>query len=137
MTGCADVRLLMHGLLDGELDAANALRCEQHLVGCTGCAQEYRAMQALRQAIRTGNASSRAPEALRSHVLQALDAELGPARPPDQGRSVPPRSWQRWMAAGSGLALAASLTLFVAAPLPTIWKEREPGVLRKAPPPPK
>ena len=25
MTGCADMKLLMHGLLDGELDAANAL----------------------------------------------------------------------------------------------------------------
>src|SRR3954466_9588796 len=74
MTGCADMKLLMHGLLDGELDAANALTCEEHLAACSRCAAEYEAFQALRHAIRTGDARHRALDALRSRVLAALDA---------------------------------------------------------------
>src|SRR4051794_6031729 len=34
----------MHGLLDGELDAANAMRCEEHLARCATCATEYSPM---------------------------------------------------------------------------------------------
>src|SRR4051812_45932953 len=74
MTSCADMKLLMHGLIDGELDAANALKCDEHLAACGACAAEYESYQALRQAIRTGDARHQAPDALRSRVLAALDA---------------------------------------------------------------
>jgi anti-sigma factor (TIGR02949 family) len=110
MTGCADMKLLMHGLLDGELDAANALTCEEHLAACSRCAAEYEAFQALRHAIRTGDARHRAPDALRSRVLAALDAasEAPPGRI-DNRRASPsqPSSWRRWAPVASGLALAA------------------------------
>jgi anti-sigma factor (TIGR02949 family) len=120
MTSCADMKLLAHGLLDGELDAANALTCEEHLAACSSCAAEYEAFQALRQVIRTGDARHRAPDALRSRVLAALDAalEASPGRI-DNRRASPnqPSSWRRWAPVASGLALAASLALFIAAPL--------------------
>src|SRR5215218_1774240 len=74
MTGCTDMKLLIHGLLDGELDAANALTCEEHLAACSRCAAEYEAFQTLRQVIQTGDARHRAPDALRARVLAALDA---------------------------------------------------------------
>ena len=132
MTSCAEVRSVMHGLLDGELDPANALRCEEHLTGCPECASEYRTFQALRHAIRTGDASHPAPEALRSRVLQALDAEAERPRLPAAGRPAPARPLGRWIAAGSALALAASLTLFVAVPLrgPDLENELVSGHVR-------
>src|SRR3954468_20296062 len=105
MTGCADMKLLMHGLLDGELDAANALTCEEHLAACSRCAAEYEAFQALRQVIRTGDARHRALDALRSRVLAALDAasEAPPGRI-DNRRASPsqPSSWRRWAPVASG-----------------------------------
>jgi anti-sigma factor RsiW len=125
MTSCADMKLLMHGLLGGELDAANALKCDEHLAACGACAAEYESYQALRQAIRTGDARYRAPDALRSRVLAALDA--APDAPP--GRAG---AWRRWSVAASGLALAASLALFVAAPLrgPDLTDELVAGHVR-------
>src|SRR3954464_9921737 len=135
MTGCADMKLLMHGLLDGELDAANALTCEEHLTACSRCAAEYEAFQALRHAIRTGDARHRAPDALRSRVLAALDAasEASPGRI-DNRRASPsqPSPWRRWTMATSGLALAASLALFIAAPLrgPDLANELVAGHVR-------
>src|SRR3954471_10738780 len=108
MTSCADMKLLMHGLIDGELDAANALKCDEHLAACGACAAEYESYQALRQAIRTGDARHRAPDALRSRVLAALDA--APAGRPERRRAPPGRAgaWRRWSVAASGFALAAS-----------------------------
>jgi len=41
---CPDWELLLHGFVDGELDAANTLRCEQHLAGCPGCAAEVKTL---------------------------------------------------------------------------------------------
>src|SRR4051812_36174629 len=135
MTGCADMKLLMHGLLDGELDAANALTCEEHLAACSRCAAEYEAFQTLRQVIQTGDARYRAPDALRSRVLAALDAASeAPLGRIDNRRASPsqPNPWRRWAPVASGLALAASLALFVAAPLrgPDLTDELVAGHVR-------
>jgi anti-sigma factor (TIGR02949 family) len=126
MTSCAEMNLLMHGLLDGELDAANALKCDEHLAACAACTAEYESYWALRDAIRTGDARRRAPEALRSRVLAALDAASQPASVWGHARRASPgqlASWRRWSAAASGLALAASLALFIAAP----FRELDPA----------
>jgi len=42
MSACADKELLLHGLLDGELDAANTLSCEAHLQECAGARRSLR-----------------------------------------------------------------------------------------------
>ena len=119
MTSCADMKLLMHGLLDGQLDAANAMKCDQHLADCPSCAEEYKTYESLHQAIQASDLRRRAPDALRSRVLAALDAESEPhanERAERRTWSRWPGSWRRWTTAGSGLALAASLALFIAAP---------------------
>ncbi|MES1195470.1 MAG: zf-HC2 domain-containing protein, partial [Steroidobacter sp.] len=40
MTECDDIRPLIHAMFDGELDAANASRCENHLNTCQACVNE-------------------------------------------------------------------------------------------------
>ena len=48
MNACGANELLLHGLLDGELDAANTLTCEAHLSECAACVAEFRRLQAVR-----------------------------------------------------------------------------------------
>ena len=74
MSACADKELLLHGLLDGELDAANTLSCEAHLQECAGCAAEFARLQALRSRLRTPGVAFEAPAALRARITAALSA---------------------------------------------------------------
>jgi anti-sigma factor RsiW len=72
MNACADRELLLHGLLDGELDAANTLTCEAHLSECAACAAEFRRLQALRSKLRTPGVPFEAPAALRERIAAAI-----------------------------------------------------------------
>ncbi|MEA3176844.1 MAG: hypothetical protein QOI59_367 [Gammaproteobacteria bacterium] len=72
MSACTDKELLLHGLLDGELDAANTLSCEAHLKECAGCAAEFARLQALRARLRAPGVSFDAPPALRARITAVL-----------------------------------------------------------------
>jgi anti-sigma factor RsiW len=74
MSACADKELLLHGLLDGELDAANTLLCEVHLKECAECAAEFERLQALRSKLRTPGVSFEAPAALRARIAAVVAA---------------------------------------------------------------
>ena len=74
MSACTDKELLLHGLLDGELDAANTLVCEAHLSECADCAAEFARLQKLRGKLRTPGVSYEAPAALRVRIAAVLDA---------------------------------------------------------------
>ena len=39
---CEEAEVLMHALIDGELDAGHAREVEAHIVGCAGCAARLR-----------------------------------------------------------------------------------------------
>jgi anti-sigma factor RsiW len=49
---CAEMRVLLHGMLDRQLDLADAVRVETHMQTCHDCTAEYRRQEALRAAIR-------------------------------------------------------------------------------------
>ena len=111
MSACADKEGLLHGLLDGELDAANALAAEQHLTLCPGCAAELARLQSLRRLIGAPGVAYRAPDSLRARI----EAQL----PQAMAANVPPRrrrAWGPWVASGALTALAASLALVIIAP---------------------
>jgi anti-sigma factor (TIGR02949 family) len=108
---CADMAALLHGMLDGELDAVNAVQFERHIAGCDACAAEYRRQKELRAAIRRPDLFHRAPEHLRRAIEDALPS--GVAR-----RTEAAPWWRRlfsdWrLGAGTSLALAASLALLI------------------------
>jgi anti-sigma factor RsiW len=108
MSACADKEAMIHGLLDGELDAMGALAAEEHVKLCPGCADELARLQALRRMIAQPGVRDRAPEGLRRRIESALALEA-------VGAEVPRRSrrWPRWAAGGAAAALAASLVLAV------------------------
>src|SRR4051794_26866759 len=135
MTACSDKELLLHGLLDGELDAANTLSCEAHIKECANCAAEFARLQALRSRLRTPGVAFEAPAALRARITAALGAPVGagapsqhaPARSADVvgigaarsgGAGRQQRRWVAWSWGGSVVALAASLAFVLFVHLP-------------------
>jgi len=105
---CPDKSVLLHGMLDGELDVVGALAFEAHLKECPACAAEYRRQQAIRAALRRPELRDRAPDALRRRIQAALEAPAVPW-------------WRRllgdWRLGGAGAAvLAMALALLVVLP---------------------
>ena len=109
---CADMRVLLQGMLDHELDLADAVCVETHMQVCPDCTAEYRKQGALRAAIRRSEPRYRAPHDLRSRIITAIRVQT------DVLCRAP---WWRgavtgWMGTGVSLALAASLLFVVAMP---------------------
>lgn len=109
MTCGKDKEILLHAMLDEELDAANAVQFEEHLKTCSDCAAEYERQRVLRSALRRPEVAYRAPDALREQLTRTF-AEAVPAQPQRPRRRSLRTSW--WVS-GASLALAASLALFV------------------------
>jgi anti-sigma factor RsiW len=120
---CSDKRLLLHGLVDGELDAANTLELEAHLKACPGCAEELERIQALRRTLAAPGLRYTAPERLRARVAAALDAEVGGGRPARSRSAL----WRiAPVAAGAGMAALAAclaLVLFIPPVPPALQRE--------------
>jgi anti-sigma factor RsiW len=110
MIACSDQTMLLHGLLDGELDAANALACEAHLKTCEACHAELLRQQRLRETLAAPGVAYRAPSSLRARIEASLEqAVAAPAR--RRARTIAP-----WAASGAISAIAASLAILVVAP---------------------
>lgn len=95
---CEPVALL-HGYLDGELDAAGSAAFERHLAACADCQATLRSQRALRESIRAAGLRERAPEGLRRKVEAKI---VVPAR-----KSVSP-AW-RWVALAATVLLAIAV----------------------------
>jgi anti-sigma factor RsiW len=108
MSACPDKEMLLHGLLDGELDAANAATFESHLKTCAGCAEEYRALQGLRGRVTAPGVAYRAPDALRQRI------EAMAATPSPQPRRL--RAAAPWALSGGFAALAATFAVMLSLP---------------------
>ena len=117
MSACADQELLLGGLIDGELDAANTALVEAHVARCEGCREELERLQAIHNLLGTDGVRHSAPEKLRQRI-----AEL-PEQPANVGgRHILPG----WLAPGLAGALAASLAALQraeTAPAPELMAE--------------
>lgn len=107
---CEDVRGLVHGYLDGELDLVKSLEVERHMRECEECGREYREQTSLRLAINRNIPYFDAPHALRSRVRASL-------RRAHKAETAGARLGRRWLLAGASLALAAVFVLVVLLPL--------------------
>jgi len=110
---CAECEILLHALLDGELDAGHARDVEAHLETCAACAEKFRAFSAMHTAFAGANLKEAAPAHLRSRIEASLP-QPGAAR---AKKTLQPsrRSFFGGFAVGTALsaALAASLVLVV------------------------
>src|SRR3954451_19261943 len=107
MAACVDQELLLGGLIDGELDAANTALVEAHVARCEGCREELDRLQALRNLLRSDGVRHTAPESLTRRI--AAMPELSP-KVANDNRVV------RWLAPGLIGAVAASLAMVTLLP---------------------
>ena len=106
---CADVKLLLHGHLDGELELATDLEVERHIESCERCSREFADLRELRSALRAGELHYSAPATLESQVLAAIGAAHRGER-----RSVLSSRWiPRSLELAIPVALAAVLAVFL------------------------
>ena len=107
MPACVDQELLLGGLVDGELDAANIALVEAHVARCEGCREELERLQAVRSLVVADGVRHQAPEALVRRIAEL--PELSPERA--SGNWLP-----GWLAPGLAGALAASLAMVTLVP---------------------
>jgi anti-sigma factor RsiW len=107
MSACVDQELLLGGLVDGELDAANIALAEAHVARCDGCREEWERLEALRTLLRADGVRHQAPESLRQRI-EAL--------PELTTKSTNRNRLPGWLAPGLAGALAASLAMVAFVP---------------------
>ena len=112
---CAECEILLHALIDGELDAGHARDVEAHAAGCAACAEKLKAFRSMRDAMAHADLKEAAPAGLRRRIEAALPqpgaAVIAPRKFPQPSR----RTFFGGFAVGTALsaAVAASLVLTV------------------------
>lgn len=107
MAACVDQELLLGGLVDGELDAANTAMVEAHVARCEGCREELDRLQAVRNLLRSEGVRHAAPEAIARRI--AVMPELAP-------RAANENRVRSWLAPALAGAVAASLAMVTLLP---------------------
>ena len=74
------MKYLIHPYVDGELDLVRNLEIEEHLRGCSGCAQAYKGQQTLQTALRAGSLRYEAPLGLQNRIQASLRFASKPKR---------------------------------------------------------
>jgi anti-sigma factor (TIGR02949 family) len=112
---CADAEIMLHALVDGELDAGHARDVEAHVATCATCAEELKAVRAMRAAIAQASLKEAAPAQLRSRIEAALAVPATPVAAPRQSWLAPWRaSWRTFF---GGFTIGTALSAAVAASL--------------------
>ena len=103
---CAEAEILLHALLDGELDAGHAYDVKAHVGSCPRCAAELRTYRGMQQAMSAVQLRFLAPISLRRRIEGAL-----PSTPP---RVSSRRSVLKGFAMGTALSAAMAASLVIA-----------------------
>ena len=101
---CELTQTVLHGYLDGELDAARAADFERHLISCADCVAALEVNENLRSSLQGAGLYERAPQALRQKLQTQLGAATGTSVMPIRN----PAPW-RWLAMAATFLLAVFL----------------------------
>src|SRR6266481_2486739 len=77
---CEEAEILLHALIDGELDAGHAREVEAHIAECPACSAELAAYRQMSQAIAAADLRYTAPPALRRRIEASLPQTQAPSR---------------------------------------------------------
>jgi anti-sigma factor RsiW len=99
---CDEAEILLHALIDGELDAGHAREVEDHIAGCPRCAAQLAAYREMSKAVAGAGLRYTAPLALRRRI----EASLPQTRVPNR------RAVLRGFAMGSAVSAIAASGLF-------------------------
>jgi anti-sigma factor RsiW len=101
---CEEAEILLHALIDDELDAGHAQAIETHVATCQRCATQLRDYRAMQGAFARTKLSFDAPAELKRRI----DARLPAPAQPDR------RTLLKGFAAGAGLSSAVAAGLLIA-----------------------
>jgi anti-sigma factor RsiW len=112
---CAETEILLHALLDGELDAGHARDVEMHMETCPRCAGQMRAYREMQHVLSGAQLRYSAPESLRRRIEAALPSPSPSLLPRPQSQVTNRRAVLKGFVMGSALttALAASVVIGV------------------------
>jgi anti-sigma factor RsiW len=112
---CAEFEVLLHALIDGELDAGHARDVEAHAAGCSACAERLASFRAMHEAVSGAALKVSAPAHLRSRIEASLAAPAKTNTTVQRFFRPSRRGFFGGFALGSALsaAIAASLVLAV------------------------
>ena len=119
---CADTEIMLHALIDGELDAGHARDVEAHVAACPACAEKLKAFRAMRQAMAQAPLKEAAPAHLRNRIEAALAVPAATISTPRQTwlaslRASWRESWKNFFggfAVGTALSAAVAVSLVIA-----------------------
>ena len=107
MMTCDEAGVLLHGLLDGELDAGRAREVETHLAGCFRCAADLAQFREMRRTISGAKLTFTAPPALRGKIEALIPASSARAAAPSR------RLLLKGFALGTAMSAIAASAVFV------------------------
>jgi anti-sigma factor RsiW len=116
---CDEAEILLHALIDGELDAGHARDVETHVAACPACAEKLTAFRAMREAFALAPLKEAAPAHLRNRIEAALAVPAKTISAPRQSWLASARaSWREsWKNFFGGFAVGTALSAAVAASL--------------------
>jgi anti-sigma factor RsiW len=100
---CDEAEILLHALIDGELDAGHAREVEDHIVGCAACAAALADYREMKKAVAGADLRYTAPPLLRKRIEAAL--------PQAQAQMPNRRAVLRGFAMGSAVSAIAATGL--------------------------
>jgi len=104
---CDEAKVLLHGLVDNEIDAEHACRIEAHVGACACCAAQLRLYRAMRRMMSNADLRFSAPPGLRTRIKAML---------PVRAAGAPYRllTLFKGFAFGSALSATAAALLMIA-----------------------
>jgi len=77
---CDEAEILLHALIDGELDAGHACKVEAHIASCPRCAAQFEAYREMSKAVAGAGLRYAAPPPLRRRIEASLPQAQMPSR---------------------------------------------------------
>jgi anti-sigma factor RsiW len=108
---CESTEILLHGLIDGELDAGHAREVEAHAASCPRCGASLRGYRKMRQALNSPSLRYAAPEHLRRRIAASLPRPVASPPRAASGRSNMLKGFG--MGSLASALMAACLVLFI------------------------
>jgi anti-sigma factor RsiW len=99
---CDEAEILLHALIDGELDAGHAREVEAHIAECPRCAADLATYRQMREAVAAADLGYTAPASLRRRIEASL---------PQAPRAPSRRAVLRGFAMGSAVSAIAATGL--------------------------
>ena len=65
---CSEAEVLIHALIDGELDAGHVREVEAHVASCADCSKKLADFRTMRQSMAAADVKERAPAQLRARI---------------------------------------------------------------------